>query len=50
MQAPSCKQRDTIFLIVLAAAVLALLMANVAFDPVSEPDAASPGAEWIVGP
>ena len=49
-QAPSRKQGDTIFLIVLAAAVLALLVASVAFAPVSEPDAASPGAEWIVGP
>jgi hypothetical protein len=49
-QAPSRKQGETVFLLVLGAAVLALLVASAAFAPVSNPDATSAGAEWIIGP
>jgi hypothetical protein len=44
-QALSRKPRETVFLLVLAAAAFALLVASAAFAPVSEPDATSAGAE-----
>ena len=49
VEGPSHKHGDYSFLLVLTAIALALLVASIAFAPLSQSDTTS-GLEWIVGP